>query len=263
MPQKNKKNPFKMEKIYLIAAATILGILIVAGENALMFSQDSLLGRVTGNDGHTSTSDSKHTGSKASGPITGEAGQKDMLFTDIPADHHNADAIKYMKEKGIMKGYPDGTFQPDKAINRAELIKIIITALGEPKNLKDHKECFSDVKTEWFAPYGCYAKWKGWVKGYGDGGFHPNSDVTRSEALKMMLSAYGIALETSPIVGSSFSDLTADQWFAPYVWTAEKDGLLADWKDNTSANLTNKATRLEVATAIYSLATATAETPSI
>jgi|WetSurMetagenome_2_1015567.scaffolds.fasta_scaffold71179_2 hypothetical protein len=255
MPQKNKKNPFNKEKMYLLAAATILGVLLVAGENSFLFSQDTLYARVTADNTGTQASDAK--------PFTGEAGVSDMIFTDIPANHPDATALKYLKDKGIMKGYPDGSFQPDKAINRAELIKIIIVALGEPKDIGTHKNCFTDVKEEWFAPYGCYAKWKGWVKGYGDGGYHPSSDVTRSEALKMMLAAYGTKLETSPMTGSSFTDLTADQWFAPYVWTAEKLGITSAWKDNTAANLNNKATRLEVATAIYQLETTGSQTPTI
>lgn len=253
MPEKNKIKSFNKEKIYLVVAAIVFGFLIIAGENALMFSQDSLFGRAVIDKGNKITAKS----------LSAEAGLKEMIFTDIPATHPNATALKYMKENGIMKGYEDGSFKPDKLISRAELMKIIIVALGEPKNINENKNCFTDVKEEWFAPYGCYAKLKGWAKGYGDGGFHPSSDVSRAEALKMMLLAYATPLETSPMEGSAFADISAEEWYAKYIWTAEKDGMTADWKDNIVSNLNNKATRLEVATAIYQLETAGTQTPTI
>lgn len=264
MADENKKNPFKKEKLYLVGAATVLGILIIAGESSLIFSQDSIFGRLTDKTNVEDTdSDGEDADESAAKALTAEAGLTDMIFTDIPADHPNADALLFMKENGIMKGYSDGSFLPDKEINRAELIKTIIVALGEPKNINEHKKCFTDVNEEWFAPYGCYAKWKGWVKGYGDGGFHPSNDVTRAEALKMMVSAYGIPLETAAMNGSDFAEITAEEWYAPYVWTAEKNGYTWEWKEHNALNIHNKATRLEVATAIYELETGASRQPTI
>jgi hypothetical protein len=248
MEERKKKNPFNKEKIYLVGAAVILGFLVIAGENSLLSSSDSIFGKVV-DDYTTSVMTGSTVAKKA---VTGEASTK-PLFTDVAADSPYMEQLRYMYEHNIMKGYEDGTFRPDKAVNRAELLKIIIVAQGEPKNLNEHKKCFTDVNEEWFAPYGCYAKWKGWVKGYGDGGFHPSNDVTRAEALKMMLEAYGIELESAPMEGSDFTDLNPEDWFAPYVWTAEKHGYAWEWKEFNGLTLNNPATRLEIATAIYKL----------
>ena len=185
-------------------------------------------------------------------PLSGEAALNGV-FTDIPFTHPDATALKYLKDNGIMTGYPDGSFRPDKQVNRAEVIKIIVKALGEPKDIGNHRNCFNDMKEEWFAPYGCYAKWKGWVKGYGDGGYHPSSDVTRAELLKMIIEAYGLTLETAPPSGTAFASLNTDTWSTRYVWTAEANGLMSAWQDLTPENLDKPATRLEVATAVYSL----------
>lgn len=46
--------------------------------------------------------------------------------------HWAEDAILYVMENGLMKGYPDGTFQPDKAVTRAELAEIL-RRMGENK----------------------------------------------------------------------------------------------------------------------------------
>lgn len=43
------------------------------------------------------------------------------FFSDVPADTWYSDAVVSLSEKGIITGYPDGTFGPSKNVNRAEL----------------------------------------------------------------------------------------------------------------------------------------------
>jgi hypothetical protein len=50
------------------------------------------------------------------------------FFSDVSSGHVNYDAIKYVQDNGIVSGYQDGTFKPDKTINRAEFTKIIVAA---------------------------------------------------------------------------------------------------------------------------------------
>ena len=109
-------------------------------------------------------------------------------FPDVPTSNQNAVAIDYLAEVGTISGYSDGTFKPTAEINRAELMKILV---GSPFDLDPqiHKDCFPDVKSEWFAPYVCYAKKKGWVSGYPDGSFQPANKVNRAEGLKMIYNA--------------------------------------------------------------------------
>jgi len=45
------------------------------------------------------------------------------------------DAVAYVAEKGIMKGYPDGTFRPDKALTRAEAVTVLDLAYRVMHNL--------------------------------------------------------------------------------------------------------------------------------
>ena len=47
-----------------------------------------------------------------------------MLVTDAMCP-----AIKYVKEKGIFSGYPDGSFQPKNVINRVETAKTIVARI--------------------------------------------------------------------------------------------------------------------------------------
>ncbi len=51
-------------------------------------------------------------------------------FKDVPADRWSASAIAWAKERGIVTGYPDGTFRPDQAVSREELCVILHRAKG-------------------------------------------------------------------------------------------------------------------------------------
>lgn len=125
-------------------------------------------------------------------------------FSDVSESHQNRRAINHSYQFGIIEGYPDGTFGPDREINRAELTKIIVANSfeeGESPDSNTYKNCFDDVTTEWYAPYICYAYEQGWVQGYEDGTFKPGNPINRVEAMKIILE-----------VG-----LPADQWPDPSV----------------------------------------------
>jgi len=81
--------------------------------------------------------------------IIGETLQKD------------AEAINFLKENGIISGYSDGTFKPTNPLNRAELLKILVEGVGYSPDENVYKNCFSDVKEDWYAKYVCYAKEQG------------------------------------------------------------------------------------------------------
>ncbi len=50
-------------------------------------------------------------------------------FTDITAEQWYAGAVGAAVEAGIFRGYPDGTFQPNRAVTRQEVAAIILQAL--------------------------------------------------------------------------------------------------------------------------------------
>lgn len=45
------------------------------------------------------------------------------LFPDVPEDHPRADAIRWAKEEGIYRGFPDGNFRPDEELTETQFIK--------------------------------------------------------------------------------------------------------------------------------------------
>lgn len=96
--------------------------------------------------------------------------------------------IQAITEAGIVSGYEDGTFRANKEITRTEIAIIIVRALGLEVD-PDAKPAFEDAAQVpiWAKPYVATAAEKGLIKGDGSGRFHPNSSLTRAEAVTMIL----------------------------------------------------------------------------
>ncbi|MBU1992952.1 MAG: S-layer homology domain-containing protein [Patescibacteria group bacterium] len=162
----------------------------------------------------------------AKAPITSEANTyaDGYIFKDVKSTHPNATAILYFRDTKVIGGYKDGTFKPDNEVNRAEYLKMLIAALGGIDG--DYGNCFTDVQNEWFAPYVCYAKDEGWVKGYSDGSYKPGNSVNKAEAAKITLEAFGYDVSDAAVKSAPFKDVPVGQWFTPYVYMASENNLL-------------------------------------
>ncbi len=138
-------------------------------------------------------------------------------------DNHNyQSAIEYLYGKNVIKGYNDGTFRPDNSVNRAELLKILVSGAGYSPSSSKYNSCFPDVKKDWYAPYVCFAKEKGWVNGYSDGTFRPDQAVNKVEAIKMLVHSQGFpVLEVNPVGSSQYSDVDLKQWYGSFIYLAE------------------------------------------
>lgn len=173
-------------------------------------------------------------------------------FTDIAKLDPNRSAIIYLYDKGIISGYADGTFKPDNSINRAELLKILIEAQDKTPSVSEYKDCFKDVKQEWFAPYVCYAKNEGWVDGYSDGTFAPAKTINKVEALKMLLNSRGMSPGKNDVT-NVFSDVDENSWYSMYVGKAYNLGIISE-RGNTYVPNDNM-TRGNMSNYIYRLLT--------
>jgi len=136
---------------------------------------------------------------------TAETNGSTAPFPDLSSDDPSVDAITWMKDNGIVSGYPDNTFQSLNKINRAEFMKIVIGSITDNPTGSD---CFSDVTNEWFAPYVCYGKTLGIVDGYSDGTFLPANEINFAEASKIIVNA----LEITPAASTD-----TDPWYRQYV----------------------------------------------
>ncbi len=151
-------------------------------------------------------------------------------FSDVsPGDEHFV-AIEYLTQHEVIKGYPEGHFGGDLTINRAELMTLMVRSLVGPVDSEVYHSCFVDVVQEWFAPYVCYAKQKGWISGYPDGYFRPSNEVLGSEAYKIILNPFfkaEIEAQTLEEIIKNLKGRTTDlnDWYAPYYTFARQKKL--------------------------------------
>ena len=112
----------------------------------------------------------------------------DAVYTDT-AGHWGASWIAKAAAKGIFTGYPDGSFKPDAAVTRGDLVLTLYRMAGKPA--VSGAAPFADVPADaYYADAVAWAYGAGYVSGRGDG-FDPTAPVTRQEAMKILFAASG------------------------------------------------------------------------
>jgi hypothetical protein len=128
-------------------------------------------------------------------------------------------------------GYPNGTFQPEGNITRAEISAAMSRALG--LGWSNEQPGFPDVKpTHWAAGFITLMKQEGFMQGDTGGTFRPDEPMTRAEAAAVFLRIAGMTPVLNPS-SSSFKDVQPMSWAAGYIEAARQAGLLAGYPDNT------------------------------
>jgi len=113
----------------------------------------------------------------------------DNSLTDIKSTKYEK-AVEYLRALDIVSGYPDGTFKPFNNITRAEFTSMALKFSGVNINEVNQgvKNNFKDVSTShWAYKTINYAYQEGILSGYGDGSFKPDSNITYSEAITIVL----------------------------------------------------------------------------
>ena len=168
-------------------------------------------------------------------------------FTDQDEFSDNyAEAAEVLTGMGIIQGYDDGSFLPQRNINRAQVATMIYrAATGDVTDSKISQfvgeDLFDDVNADdWFAGYVNYCGNAEYIKGFTPDTFGPYKQVTGYQVLAMILRAVGY---------DENDEYTGDQWTLRVAATAREQGLLDNLNPDT--NLAEPATRELVAELIF------------
>lgn len=134
-----------------------------------------------GSTGGTSTGSGGSTtggGTTAGTPTTG--------LTDISGTWAK-DSIGRLVTKGVLSGYPDGTYRPENRVTRAEFTKVLAGVM----NLAPAQDAggFADANASWAAGYIGAAHRAGYVSGVSASAFEPEAPVTREQMAVMIARA--------------------------------------------------------------------------
>ena len=138
-------------------------------------------------------------------------------------------------------GYPDSTFRPDKSMTRAEVAAMFVRLMEKAPDAS--AASFKDVAPgAWYYDYIAKAEAAGILKGYEDGSFRPQGEITRAE-----FAAIATRFDKLSPVPIAFTDVANDYWAHDAIAAAYGKGWIAGYEDNTFRPAQN-IKRSEVAT---------------
>ena len=172
-------------------------------------------------------------------PMMAFADTSDNGYSDIAGEKCEG-AVNVLSALGVIDGYEDGTYRPDTTISRAELTKIVVTALGVADYASATTSSYTDMaNAQWAVPYVEYAKNLNLVEGYGNGKFGPSDPITYEQAATLIVRAIGYTTECNEMNGS---------WPAIYIQKATALGI---FKNVEGSQYGTGATRGDVAVMLY------------
>lgn len=135
------------------------------------------------------------------------ASAKTADFKDAK-DVKNTEAVDILSAIGVLNGYKDGEYKPNRVITRAEAAKIIAMFDNGDTNIKElyAPVDFTDVASNhWAQSYISYCYHTGIIAGVGNKKYAPEAEVTGVQFLKMVLVVLGFDAKEEGLVGTGYS----------------------------------------------------------
>ncbi len=170
-----------------------------------------------------------------------------ITFSDI-ANHWAREAIIKAVQAGIVSGYPDGTFNPNRAVTRAEFLVMLMNARNSSDAGADLVFTDAEKIPTWAKQAIAQAVQAGIINGYEDGSLRPDAIITRAEMASMIAKILELDIEANAV--TSFSDDTNIQaWAKGAIAALEKLELMQGTGAN-QFNATSFASRAQAVTII-------------
>ena len=172
----------------------------------------------------------------------------------VPFDtkgHWAESYVGQLTQRGIIGGFPDGSFKPDDGITRAQFAAIAVKALNLPS--ASGPASFADVSPSYWANKAIASvSQAGLVTGFPDGRFKPEDKITRAQALVILAKALPAQGTADISILNSYADgSSVPPWAAPSVAKAAKARILVSYPDPSQIKPNVNATRADVAALTY------------
>lgn len=166
---------------------------------------------------------------------------KANAFKDLNGYAWALESVETLAQKGVVSGYPDGTFRPENNVSRAEFIKMFVLAMNYPL---DNSGCtFDDVKeNDWFYDYVGVAQKYNLINGTGTG-FNPYGEITREDIAVIIQRC--LTIEKNDFNELHDVELCADYSYDSVI-TLTSAGIINGFEDGTFRPK-NSATRAQTA----------------
>ena len=173
-------------------------------------------------------------------------------FSDVPSNYWAAPFIEQLSQRGVIAGFPDGTFRPNDAVTRAQFASMVTSAFS--RTPQRQPITFVDVPNNfWASNVIRQAYTTGFLSGFPGNRFEPNQVIPRQQVLVALAnglnySPTGNTQTTLQVFNDSFN--IAD-WARSPIAAATERGIVVNHPNINLLNPTGTATRAQVAASIY------------
>lgn len=172
-------------------------------------------------------------------------------FPDVPLSHWGAEAIYFLTEQGIIKGYPNGYYGVSDSITRAQAATLLVRSENLSMDNRPNPN-FQDVPTN--HPYYdaiAAAVDEGIFSGVTATQFQPNEQLTRAQMAVLLNRLYTFE---EPTIDHPFTDVPAGAWYEDDVHTLYSNRIVAG-KTQTTYAPNSDVTRAEFAVFMHRVMT--------
>ncbi|WP_100405491.1 S-layer homology domain-containing protein [Bacillus solitudinis] len=151
-------------------------------------------------------------------------------FKDVPTGYWAYNALLFLKERDVLRGYSDGTVQPSSELTRAQAAAMLVREFNLKNNgITYQNPGFSDIATDYYAYDDIKAiAGAGLMTGKESGRFDPNGKLTRAQMAAILTRAYKLkAIGTTP----SFPDVSKEYWAYSQIEALATNGLTGGYAD--------------------------------
>lgn len=158
-------------------------------------------------------------------------------FSDLPREHWAYNDVAALTERGVINGYDDGSFQPDKVVTRAEWAKMFVIAGGiNTEGLFVHLLLeSSDISEKHWASLYLVAANNYFEPYHTNEGpeYRPEQGATREEAAVSLAKLKGYYSEDTSVLNTFGDKNKISDNAKAYIAAAVENGLISGFDDNT------------------------------
>lgn len=173
-------------------------------------------------------------------------------FYDVASNYWAKDFIQELSNRGIIKGFPDGSFRPNDPVTRAQFSAMLRGAFKQ--NKIRNAIGFSDVSSTYWARTAIAESYEmGFLSGYPGNTFRPEQNIPRVQVLVSLANGlnYTSSQATETVLSYYNDSVQIPDYARNSVAAATEKQIVVNYPNLNFLNPNQVATRAEVAAFIY------------
>ena len=172
-------------------------------------------------------------------------------FADL-VGHWAAPFVDPLAEAGLVRGFLDGAFRPERTVSRAEFAALVMAAFPGGSTAGGRTRPFADVPQNFWGREAIYrAQAQGFISGYPDGTFRPNAPMTRVQALLALVSGLDLGIGQSDQLGVYRDRAQIPTYATEAIAAATQQRSVVNYPDVDRLRPMEPVTRGETAALVY------------